>query len=116
MSEQKTRPADMPKVAPGTRVKYEYGRWGVESHRTVVTYDEQYATRSWASEPRFGTVVTDAEFSGAPANHPWGVPSNASAVRWDDHPQVTWVRSACLDVIGFAQKEAQQFELFAGTA
>ena len=111
-TERKARPIDMPKLAPGTRVQYEYGRWESQLHGTEVIYDAQLATRSWAGPPRFGTVVADQEFGPFPANNPWGVPSIGSAVRFDNEPKVTWVRTACLDLIGFAQKEESQFELF----
>ncbi len=110
----KTRPKDMPKIVPGTRVRYEYGRWEIHGHKAEMEYDEQLAARPHASEPQVGTVVPDEEFGPYPSTHAWGVPPYASAVRFDDQPQhVTWVRSACLECIGFAQADSQQGELFA---
>jgi hypothetical protein len=114
---QTTRPLVMPRLEPGTRVRYHYAKWVARPHQSALHYDAEYATREWAQE-LIGTVITVEEHGPFPDHHPWGVPIFATPIRWDNNANYfEWVRTSCLDVIGWAAAEPvegpQQLELFA---
>jgi hypothetical protein len=115
MNAPKARPAEIEKLTPGTLASYEYARWGIDQQRSVVIYDQQYATREWATPPRIVTAISDEEFSPFPAGHPWGVPGWATAVREADGRK-TWIRTSCLEPVGWTQKQPEQAELFTADA
>lgn len=108
------RPMHMDRIPPGTRVRFDYGKWscGRAFHATEVVFDPEWATREWALT-RIGTVITAAEYSPYPDTHPWGCPDFATPIRYDDGSK-SWARTSCLDVIGWAQKQPEQAELQLG--
>lgn len=113
------REAFQPKLAPGTRVRWEKGKWDTiaSGHDARWYLVEGWTALPWA-EVLYGTIVPDVEACGGvqlPPGHKWGVPDFATAVLWDGSERPTWVRTSLVDVIGFAQAEAKQGELFAQT-
>ena len=116
MSTATHRDLQVPKLQPGVRVRYDSGKW--DSCANCVRFVSEWATQSWAYT-KIGTVVADEEFSGHifPRNSPWGIPDFASIIRFDGEEQVTWIRTSCLDVIGFVSTEqTSQGELFPGVS
>lgn len=96
------------RLPPGTRVRYDYGKFSSNRFGRL-QFDPEWATREWAYS-RTGTTITPKEHSPYPEGHPWGCPDFATPVRMDDGEK-TWVRSSCLDIIGWEQKSPTQPEL-----
>ena len=110
----RSRQLEEPRLRPGVRVRYNWGKWDCCSNE--VRHNPDWASQPWAGT-QIGTTVDDSEFPGHiyPESHPWGIPSFASVVRFDgEGDRVTWVRTSCLDVFGDAmvERNGQQELLF----
>lgn len=112
MTEQKpnfdrtrSRPAVVPKLGPGIRVRYNSGQWESDSR------GDYYFVTNWAALPwaytLTGVTITDLEAQGGVdwqrlGCHAWCVPEYATGIKLD-RGGTTWVRTSCLDVVGYAE-------------
>lgn len=71
--------SDVPRLRPGTRVRYQY------------TPD---------SPIQSGIVVNieGTKYAPYPPGHPWACPDYATPVKWNHDNSVSWVRSCCLEI------------------
>ena len=114
--ERPYRDLEIPKLPVGTRVRYDSGKW--EACSNSVRFVPDWSTHPWALT-RVGTVVPESEYPGHiyPATSPWGIPSFATVVQFDGEVRASWVRTSCLDVIGYAEDvRSGQMEMFPGSA
>jgi len=118
----KRLPSSSPKLAPGVRVRYNYGQWETDAGGFGDFYFvTNWSALSWA-HTRTGVTIPDLEYQGGVdwvrmGCGAWAVPEDATAVRFDDG-HVSWVNTSLLDVIGFAESQPSptgevQQELFA---
>lgn len=116
MSEQ--RPAFADKIPPGTRVRYDAGKFETRGTQEGAPF---YLVEGWLALPwaytKVGTTVSDLEAQGgvdwtALGCGAWAVPECGTGVLFDGETKPTWIRSSLLTVIGFAPAETAQPELF----
>jgi hypothetical protein len=90
---------------------YRHGYW-IHDKKSLIP-DPGWSGRSWAFV-KIGTVRDST--NPFPSTHPWGIPEYATHVEWDDedgHGSFDWVRTSCLDVIGFESREERKQTEFA---
>ena len=118
MSETPYRESFAPKIPPGTRVRAESGKWETRGsgHDARWYLVEGWLALEWALV-QTGTTISDIDAQGgidwnAKGCGAWAVPDFATGVIWDGDTLPSWHRSSLLDVIGYAQADPKQLEMF----
>lgn len=96
------RPDYAERLPVGVRVRHDYGRWE-HSFGGRYVKNLEWAKLSWAGT-RMGVVVKREDYSPFPDTHSWGCPVWATPVRFDGEEKATWIRTVCLDAIGWEEK------------
>lgn len=93
-----SRPLSIHPIPDGRRVRYCSGKWWSERSDATRTLAADWMLQPWASQ-RDGTVQPRS------IAREWGIPDvplDANVVWFDGEDRPTWVKTSCLDEIGFA--------------